>query len=1222
VLTVLSWFAPQDGVVPELRLGAPLSSEIVDGSAEVTSAGLDTLGFLAPAPGRICRFRVPKAGTYAFELRSSGFDGYLIVRGARGEVLGEDDDGWYGWHARVVLDDLAREAELEIVAAAVRGGRGPFELSVVVGRPTELSPAEVRARLEEEAAALWEQLGDAPADPARAAARLAAYGGFLDDYGALAAAVPLLERALELRESALGAEHADTAQSLDDLATNLWNRGRLAEAAALFEDALRVRERVLGAEHPKTAGSMSDLATALGDLGRRAEAVALLRRALAIHEATIGLENEDTPTILSNLGVNLWLLGSAEEAIALLQQALALQEKVLGPDHASVATTLGNLTTMLADRGRLAELTPLLERVVEIRERTLGPEHADTGFGLGSLGANVFRLGRAAEARSLFERALAIQERALGPEHPEVGNALNNLATCLWRLGRYEEALPLYERAFAIHERSAPEGAETAAKLTNLAVNMGYLGRNAEAQPLFERALALQEEALGGEHRETAATLGRLAANLWHLSRFEEAQRLLERALAIDERVLGREHLETAERAGELALGLDYLGRHGEARSFHERALGAFERTLGPEHPETARMLGNLATNQRLLGRHEEAQALLERTLAIREAVLGPAHPDCALTLKELTRNALALGDRARALDWARREAAFVQEHLARNLPGLPEDERAALAAQRFHHVEQLLSLAPEGAEDARAVVAWKGQILRLLLARVPSSARADELERELANLRGRIGDLAYDRGAADPAARTRELAELRERATARERELAQERKAAGLVLEPPSLADVRQSLGPGAALVDFIAYRSWREAPRETAGLGRWSERLLAAFVHRADRAAPARVELGPLAEVVRSIDGYRASLGVGATQASAPRPGEPRGIAAHSAPAAGDACAELFERLWTPLEPSLRGAELVFVCPDDELAGLPFGALRDGEGFYLLESRSFAVLPDAAALARARGAAAGSDSALLVGGVDYGRRAECALAAQDPLLARRGTFQGGWRELPGTRLEIEGVRKLLGNAAVEVLTDEHATEEALEARLPGKRWIHLATHGFFQPEGLPSIWAAARALSDESAPRPEILTGLPPGLLSGLVCAGADLPLAEGRDNGLLTASEIALLDLSAAELVVLSACQTAIGSARAGEGMLSVQRAFHAAGARTVVASLWNVGDAPTAELMARFYANLRGGEGKLAALRRAQLSMLADERRAGDPSGAPGTWAGFVLSGDPR
>src|ERR1700683_2042430 len=99
---------------------------------------------------------------------------------------------------------------------------------------------------------------------------------------------------------------------------------------------------------------------------------------------------------------------------------------------------------------------------------------------------------------------------------------------------------------------------------------------------------------------------------------------------------------------------------------------------------------------------------------------------------------------------------------------------------------------------------------------------------------------------------------------------------------------------------------------------------------------------------------------------------------------------------------------------------------------------------------------------------------------------------------------------------------------------------------------------------------------------------------------DDGVLTALEVGELDLSKVELAVLSACETGLGEVAGGEGLLGLQRAFQVAGAHSVVASLWSVGDEPTRALMARFYENLwTKGQPPAQALREAQLSMLSGD-----------------------
>jgi CHAT domain-containing protein len=192
----------------------------------------------------------------------------------------------------------------------------------------------------------------------------------------------------------------------------------------------------------------------------------------------------------------------------------------------------------------------------------------------------------------------------------------------------------------------------------------------------------------------------------------------------------------------------------------------------------------------------------------------------------------------------------------------------------------------------------------------------------------------------------------------------------------------------------------------------------------------------------------------------------------------------------------------------------------------------------------------------------------------------------------------------------------------------LPEASWAHLATHGFYADAEFRSL----RLQVDEDLFGPYDLGGRAapgarnPAVLSGLVLAGANRP--PDRDNygvpqgdaGILTSEAIACLPLGRLKLVILSACETGRGDVVHGEGVYGLQRAFHQAGAHTVVASLWEVtpDDLPQ-QLMARFYDNhWQKGMGRLEALREAQLWML---KHGPGNSSHPRYWAGWVLSGDP-
>jgi CHAT domain-containing protein len=208
-------------------------------------------------------------------------------------------------------------------------------------------------------------------------------------------------------------------------------------------------------------------------------------------------------------------------------------------------------------------------------------------------------------------------------------------------------------------------------------------------------------------------------------------------------------------------------------------------------------------------------------------------------------------------------------------------------------------------------------------------------------------------------------------------------------------------------------------------------------------------------------------------------------------------------------------------------------------------------------------------------------------------------------------------------------LLTGANGTEAAVKHHIAGKRFVHLATHAFFAPLHKKSMEEAAleQVQTDDSSPQSlnrhqEELAGWLPGLLSGIVFAGANATGDPSASDAILTAEELAWLDLSGCELVTLSACETGLGEPRAGEQLIGLRRALRLAGARTTVTSLWRVDDAATRELMTDFYQRLwLQGQGKAEALRAAQLALL-ERNRARVGKGLPSTWGAFVLEGDWR
>jgi CHAT domain-containing protein len=292
-----------------------------------------------------------------------------------------------------------------------------------------------------------------------------------------------------------------------------------------------------------------------------------------------------------------------------------------------------------------------------------------------------------------------------------------------------------------------------------------------------------------------------------------------------------------------------------------------------------------------------------------------------------------------------------------------------------------------------------------------------------------------------------------------------------------------------------------------------------------------------------------------------------------------------------------------------------------------------------------------------LIVGNVDYQHRyryGEVGAADEEPepepLVGGVSQVLRRWDRLKGTRTEMNDIRGLFeehfDREDCRLLQGREAEEYKLVEEMPNFRWVHIATHGFYArdletsallPIQQPNRYLQSGFGDDESDPplfgRMAVST-LYPGLLSGIALAGANRQ-SEEEDDGLLTAAEVAELDLHRLEFVVLSACESGLGHAQRGEGLGSLQRAFHLAGVRTVVGSLWRVDDDFTQKLMSAFYEELwTNKKSRIEALRAAQLAMLRREgagRGLIPVEGHPATsekrlppyyWAAFVLSGDFR
>jgi CHAT domain-containing protein len=299
-----------------------------------------------------------------------------------------------------------------------------------------------------------------------------------------------------------------------------------------------------------------------------------------------------------------------------------------------------------------------------------------------------------------------------------------------------------------------------------------------------------------------------------------------------------------------------------------------------------------------------------------------------------------------------------------------------------------------------------------------------------------------------------------------------------------------------------------------------------------------------------------------------------------------------ELYRQLLEPLRLDLDGLTHLMVSPDGMLNVVPFAAILTPDNDFLVERVAISYLHSGRDVIRP-GAPADTGAVVVVADPDFGRSAS--------------PQEDRYAPLEGPRREADLIRTLVPTCTV--LSQQHATKSALK-ELSAPAVLHIATHGEYQ-EAAPLDPPQTLVLHDgeSSVARPDVLNPL---LRSWLALAGAN---AAPNTNGLITAMEITTLPLQGTALVTLSACDTAVGEVRAGDGIYGLSRAFLLAGARSLFVALWSIEDDGTYELIQRIYTHLCAGAPRVDALTTAQRELLNTEYY-----GPPFYWSAFVLIGE--
>lgn len=1044
---------------------------------------------------------------------------------------------------------------------------------------------------------------------------------------------------------------------------------------------LREVRTASGPESDATAEAIALRVRALSEagFGSGAQVLPLAERGLAIRER---LRGPDDPALADSLEARSDALTALTEdagALADLRRALEIRERAFGPDSVEVARTLlSTAESALWNQGTGDEPARLVERAVAIIDRTVGPRSAWAGYAL-HVKALVLKVGsKYEESRTAYEESLRILEQTLPPDHPWIGTTLTSFGHLLVDTEESLQARSVLERAVTIVEKRFPASGRLSWLLSGLGAAQADCGDLQEAIVTLSRNVTIADHVQGATSFSAGVARNRLAVAHLMAGEFAAGVPLSEQAVAILESKLGSDDRETLAARNNLGTLLLNMGKYSEARPQLEKTYIGAARSFGAESLQRADIASSLADLELTVGNVERAGTLYSEAQAIRVANFGPGHRSVASVMTGLARVDLVARRPAAALDRALKAERIARDCFQATARALTEREALQLEAIRVSGLDLALSALqdtiPTGAGPPAMVqtVATTAAAIRqvwdalvhsraLVLdemttrrrALIASGEDAQAAMERLTQAASRLAHLTATTGG-DAGSFASRLQAAQDEQQAAERALAEvsldfrrfhDRSVVGL-------PEVLRSLPPGTALLGYVRF----ERPRPpsggasvaagSAGVAGRDRKIagvesFAAFVAPAGGGDPAFVPLGPGASIREAIAAWRAAIAV----AESP-------LAAHGTAAEQRyriAAGRLRRLMWDPVSHLLGGSQRVFIIPDGPLSLLSFATLPTGPDRYLAESG-----PTIHYLSAERDVVTHCDvgpvghGVLAVGDPDFDAAPQSVTEAGDPIAApsiasRSGSLRSPrascadlhnlrFTPLPAARLEAEELAKLWrespgavggdGGGDVLIRLGARATEAAVKREAPGRRIVHLATHAYF------ASGDCAWSLGGPRAPRAALtdhdslgLVGDNPLLLSGLALAGANHREEAGpeQEDGILTGEEIASLDLTGTQWVVLSACETGVGTVQDGEGILGLRRAFETAGAQTLIMSLWPVEDESARQWMRALYSERLAGQSTAESVRGAERAIL-DARRTTGKSTHPFFWGGFIAAGD--
>lgn len=872
------------------------------------------------------------------------------------------------------------------------------------------------------------------------------------------------------------------------------------------------------------------------------------------------------------------------------------------PKYGEVAAYIGNLFVFLGD---FDEGLPYLQKSVSAYRQNKSDNIKEYIKALNDLISAYTSVENYTDAQSLIDELLQASKDYYGEDASENALGYYQLSRLQYGTGNYAQAEEYGLHALALIESNEDWENEVYIQcLANLGALYTHLGHVKKALYYYTLANKYTENYEGHEPTKAygiAFTQLELASLFMDIGYYDEAKAKILSSIKLLDDNWGEENPHSPSGYSVLSQLYHETGQIDSTIWCLQKVNSVYKSIYNPSQYNYAQVYDNMRSIYYLQGKYDSAAIMAEKCLALTEKTVGKNHYDYRRVLLQATETFVKI-NHPKAPKYVQQLIAIDKQELRNKLTFLSGDELLSYIRSQMYNSHHLLAYqtsknpAQFSGELFNNLLLLKGASLRYsntISAGIKNTAdtAVQNLYKKLVGLRSLLAK-EYTKPERNPNTFGWEI-EADELEKLLVKKSAEYRDADALF--SADWKQVQQQLKPNEAVVEFVRYDMWFVKDEDSV--------KYAALILRPQDKQPVYVPLfneGKLQSILQSV---------APKQMFATRSSELLSEVEIDPSAYGDS---LYQVVWKPLEKYLDNSKTVYLSADGLLHQVAFNALPTSDSTLLIDKHRLVQLLSLKDVAQQEAKPSPIKNAVLFGGIDYTSDDTNVKDSALSLLPEDRGMASGFSYLQGTLTETQQIQHLLQTikANAVLYTAKDATEERFK-QLSGNapQVLHLATHGFFIQEAKEAKKSGSFGENENAftlANNPLMRGGL---LLAQGNRAWKGLATPKGKEDGVLTAYEVAGLDLSNTQLVVLSACQTGLGETGGTEGVFGLQRAFKMAGAKTLLMSLWSVPDKETKELMELFYSQYVLTGNIRASFEAAQKTMRAKY--------APYYWAAFVL-----